>query len=121
MKYIELIPLKLSNRSDPLQFVHLHEPPGASPHTGWCGMGGLKALLEPIRQGRKAHENSVASDAIALPYRDSVGNGGGWKGMPPTRAIALFLTGLNHKPFIVVGHPLADEVDLLPIAVERSG
>jgi hypothetical protein len=27
----------------------LHEPPGADPHAGWCGEGGLKARPYPIR------------------------------------------------------------------------
>jgi hypothetical protein len=28
---------------------HVHEPPGADPHAGWCGRGGLKARLDPFR------------------------------------------------------------------------
>ena len=33
----------------------VHEPPGADPHAGWCGEGGLKARPYPIGQGERRH------------------------------------------------------------------
>ena len=33
-----------------LRVLAVHEPPGADPHAGWCGEGGLEARPYPIRR-----------------------------------------------------------------------
>ena len=35
--------------SDRSRVLPVHEPPGADPHAGWCGRGGLEARPDPIR------------------------------------------------------------------------
>ena len=39
------------------------EPPGADPHAGWCGEGGLKALPYPIRW----HSGIVRAPDYCIP------------------------------------------------------